>query len=97
MLVSSEAATLGKDLRLQTRINVELRQDSNTSNLIFDVGSIVAFFSQGTNLQKICMIMTGTPPGAGLGYKPPRWLKHGDMVEVSIERFDATRDKIIFA
>jgi len=78
-------------------MNGDLWQNSNTLNLIFDIRTIIAFFSEGTALQKGCMIMTGTPPGAGFSYKPPRWLKHRDVIEVSIERLGARRNKIIFA
>lgn len=97
MLVSTTIVPTGNDLRLQTRVNGELRQDTNTSNLIFDIGAIVAFCSQGTTLQPGCVIMTGTPPGAGFSMSPPRTLQHGDLVEVSIEKLGTTRNRFIFA
>lgn len=72
-------------LRLQTRVNGEVRQDSNTGDMIFDVATLVAFLSGSTTLLPGTVILTGTPGGVGVGMKPPRYLQAGDRVVVSVE------------
>lgn len=70
---------------MRTLVNGEVRQESNTGDLVFGVRRLVSFFSQGQTLEEGSVIMTGTPGGVGLGFKPPRWLKDGDEVVVEIE------------
>jgi 2-keto-4-pentenoate hydratase/2-oxohepta-3-ene-1,7-dioic acid hydratase in catechol pathway len=83
-LVSSALLNDASDLPLQTFVNGEVRQDSNTADLYFDVRKLVAFCSQGQTLQRGSLIMTGTPGGVGLFFKPPRFLIDGDVVDVRI-------------
>lgn len=71
-------------LQLTTRVNDEVRQSTNTSDLLFHVPEIVSFISQGTTLERGTIIMTGTPAGVAMGMKNPRYLKDGDVVEVEI-------------
>jgi 2-keto-4-pentenoate hydratase/2-oxohepta-3-ene-1,7-dioic acid hydratase in catechol pathway len=71
-------------LQLTTTVNNEVRQNTNTSDLLFHVPEIVSFVSQGTTLEKGTIIMTGTPAGVAMGMKPPRYLNDGDVVEVEI-------------
>ncbi|MBV9218888.1 MAG: fumarylacetoacetate hydrolase family protein, partial [Methylobacteriaceae bacterium] len=66
-------------------VNGELRQDSNTSLLIFDVPTIIAAISAGITLQPGDVIATGTPAGVGIGFDPPRFLKGGDVVRIEID------------
>lgn len=85
------------NLRLQTYVNGELRQDSSTSDMLFSVRDIVSFASQGTTLQKGTVIMTGTPSGVAMGMKPaPVYLKDGDVVEVVIDQLGRTRNTMSF-
>lgn len=72
-------------LRLRTWVNGELRQDSNTSNLIFKVDDLVEFISQTCTLMPGDLILTGTPSGVGQGMQPPRFLISGDVVRIEIE------------
>jgi len=65
-------------------VNGELRQDANTSDLIFDIPTLVATISAGLTLQPGDLIATGTPAGVGIGFNPPRFLKAGDEVSISI-------------
>jgi 2-keto-4-pentenoate hydratase/2-oxohepta-3-ene-1,7-dioic acid hydratase in catechol pathway len=76
-------------LELRTWVNDELRQSSNTSNLIFGVQDLVAFISQTCTLEPGDLILTGTPSGVGMGLDPPRFLASGDVVRVEIERLGA--------
>lgn len=69
---------------LRTIVNGEVRQDSNTVDLCFNVRKLVAFCSRGQTLQRGSLIMTGTPGGVALFMKPQAFLKDGDKVEVEI-------------
>jgi 2-keto-4-pentenoate hydratase/2-oxohepta-3-ene-1,7-dioic acid hydratase in catechol pathway len=73
-------------LRLRTWVNGELRQDSNTSNLIFGVPELIEFISETCTLEPGDVILTGTPSGVGLGCQPPQFLASGDVVRIEIER-----------
>jgi acylpyruvate hydrolase len=73
-------------LTLRTWVNGELRQDSNTSNLIFEIPELVAFISETCTLTPGDLILTGTPSGVGQGQQPPQFLRSGDVVRVEIER-----------
>ncbi|WP_064092213.1 fumarylacetoacetate hydrolase family protein [Rossellomorea aquimaris] len=72
-------------LNITTRINTEIRQQSNTREMIFTIPYIISTLSKGMTLEAGDIIATGTPAGVGKGFSPPRFLKKGDIVEVSIE------------
>lgn len=72
------------DTPVRCWVNDELRQDSNTSLLIFDVPTIIAAISNGITLQPGDVIATGTPAGVGIGFNPPRYLMPGDRVRIEI-------------
>lgn len=72
------------NLDLKCWVNGELRQQANTSDLIFDIPTLVASISAGLTLQPGDVIATGTPAGVGIGFNPPRFLKAGDEVSISI-------------
>ena len=73
------------NLRLQTILNEEIVQDWNTSDMIFDVPSLIEFLSGSTTLFPGTVIFTGTPHGVGMAQKPPRWLSPNESVTVVIE------------
>ena len=81
-------------LRLTTRVNGAMKQDSNTKHMVFPVARIIAELSAGLTLQPGDVIITGTPEGVGMGRKPPEWLKPGDVMELEIERIGVLRNKI---
>ncbi|KAH7418071.1 hypothetical protein BKA64DRAFT_187575 [Cadophora sp. MPI-SDFR-AT-0126] len=95
-LVAAHILGEANDLSLKTLVNGEVRQESNTSDLCFDVRKLVAFCSQGQTLQKGSLIMTGTPGGVGLFMKPPGFLKHGDEVVVEIGKIGSLRNRMVF-
>lgn len=72
------------DTSVRCWVNDELRQDSNTNLLIFDVPTIIAAISNGITLQPGDVIATGTPAGVGIGFDPPRYLIPGDRVRIEI-------------
>ena len=71
-------------LDIQTRVNGELRQNSNTKHLIFDCYDIVEYISQAITLEPGDIIATGTPSGVAAAMTPPRWLVAGDTVSITI-------------
>ncbi|MDD3251711.1 MAG: fumarylacetoacetate hydrolase family protein [Lachnospiraceae bacterium] len=72
-------------LTVQSYVNGELRQDSSTEHLIFDLDHVVSELSQGMTLKAGTIISTGTPAGVGLGFDPPKFLKSGDVVVCAVE------------
>jgi acylpyruvate hydrolase len=77
------------DLRLRTWVNGELRQDTSTSDLIFDCREIVDFIAQTCTLVPGDVILTGTPNGVGMAFDPPRWLRSGDRIRIEIDGLGA--------
>jgi 2-keto-4-pentenoate hydratase/2-oxohepta-3-ene-1,7-dioic acid hydratase in catechol pathway len=73
-------------LALRTWVNGELRQDSTTANLIFDIPSLVAFLRETCTLEPGDLILTGTPSGVGMALDPPQFLASGDVVRIEIEQ-----------
>ncbi len=82
-------------LRVQTRVNGETMQDSNTSDLIFSVADLIAFLSQGTTLLAGTLILTGTPGGVGFARTPPVYLRDGDVVEVEVEKIGTLKNRVV--
>ena len=74
------------NLRMQLWVNGDKMQDGNTNTMIFDAFFVVHYLSQFMTLEAGDLISTGTPPGVGLGMKPPRYLKAGDTVVLEIEQ-----------
>jgi 2-keto-4-pentenoate hydratase/2-oxohepta-3-ene-1,7-dioic acid hydratase in catechol pathway len=71
-------------LRLTTQVNGEKRQDAVVADLIFDIPTLIAAISAGITLEPGDIIATGTPVGVGIGFKPPRFLKPGDVVRIEV-------------
>ena len=82
-------------LRIQTWINGEKRQDSNTKELIFDSFDLVEHLSTAFTLEPGDVIATGTPAGVGIAFKPPKLLKAGDVVRIEIEGIGALQNEVI--
>ncbi len=81
--VTADAVDLA-DTTVKCWVNGEIRQDSNTKLLIFDVPTIIAALSNGITLQPGDVIATGTPAGVGIGFKPPKYMVPGDVVRVEV-------------
>jgi 2-keto-4-pentenoate hydratase/2-oxohepta-3-ene-1,7-dioic acid hydratase in catechol pathway len=84
LLTADEIADVG-DMHLVTRVNGEVRQDAFVRDLIFDIPTLIETISAGMTLECGDIIATGTPAGVGIGFKPPKYLRAGDVVAVSIE------------
>ncbi|KAL9117206.1 MAG: hypothetical protein Q9187_006260 [Circinaria calcarea] len=83
-------------LRISTKLNGEMVQESKTEDMIFGVRDTIAFLSRGTTLLPGDLIFTGTPEGVGMGRTPQVWLKHGDVVEVGLEGIGTCTNKVEF-
>ncbi len=79
------------NLRLWLKVNGEMMQDSTTADMIFGIPQLVSYISRFMTLLPGDIISTGTPFGVGLGLKPPRYLKPGDVVELGIDGLGAAR------
>lgn len=82
------------DIRLETRVNGEVRQSDRTGRMIFSFRKIINYVSTFTTLVPGDVIVTGTPTGAGARFDPPIWLKPGDVVEVETEGIGILRNTI---
>ena len=82
-------------LDLWLKVNDELLQNSNTSDFVFDIPTVVSYISQFMTLLPGDIISTGTPSGVGLGFNPPRYLKAGDTMELGIAGLGVSKQKVI--
>jgi len=93
-LVTADEGINPDALRLTTRVNGEVRQDSTTADMVFDVATLVSFLSTGRTLPAGTVILTGTPSGVGYARTPPVWLQSGDVIEVEIEQLGTLRNPV---
>jgi 2-keto-4-pentenoate hydratase/2-oxohepta-3-ene-1,7-dioic acid hydratase in catechol pathway len=94
--ISSDELPAGaRDLRLVTRVNGTVKQHASTSDMLFDVATLVALASEVMTLRPGDLIVTGTPAGVGFGMKPPVYLNAGDVCEVEIERIGTLRNTVV--
>lgn len=93
-IVTADEFSFPPKLSIRSRVNGELRQDSNTELLIFGIAHVIRELSQGMTLKAGTIIATGTPAGAGMGFTPPRFLKAGDTVECSIEGIGTLKNTV---
>jgi 2-keto-4-pentenoate hydratase/2-oxohepta-3-ene-1,7-dioic acid hydratase in catechol pathway len=93
-LVTADELDLGH-LDIETRVNGETLQSSNTDQLVFDVPQLIAHLSQGLTLEPGDVILTGTPGGVGMARSPQRWLEDGDVVEITIAGIGTLRNRVI--
>ncbi len=94
VIVHKKALPFPVKLNIQSSINGELRQNSNTSNMIFDIPYIISDLSKGMTLKPGDIICTGTPSGVGMGFDPPKLLNNGDIVECYIEGIGRLVNKV---
>jgi 2-keto-4-pentenoate hydratase/2-oxohepta-3-ene-1,7-dioic acid hydratase in catechol pathway len=85
------------ELGIRLRLNGETRQDSTVADLIFDIPTIIATFSQGTTIEAGTVFATGTPSGVGMGRTPPSYLKPGDVMEAEVDLLGVLRNRIVEA
>lgn len=97
-MVTADELAGRNSFHLTTRVNGELRQDDTTDNLLFPFDYLVSYLSTFMRLQPGDVIATGTPTGAGARFDPPRFLRSGDVVEVSVPEigtlFNSVRNEL---
>jgi 2-keto-4-pentenoate hydratase/2-oxohepta-3-ene-1,7-dioic acid hydratase in catechol pathway len=84
-LVTTDEIADPQNLKMWLTVNDETMQNGSTQTMVYGVAFLVSYLSQFMSLHPGDVISTGTPPGVGLGLKPPRFLKAGDVVELGIE------------
>jgi 2-keto-4-pentenoate hydratase/2-oxohepta-3-ene-1,7-dioic acid hydratase in catechol pathway len=94
VLVTTDELDLG-NLALETRVNGEVLQCSNTDQMHFGVPQLIAHLSRGLTLEPGDVILTGTPGGVGMARNPQRWLEDGDVVEITISGIGTLRNRVI--
>jgi 2-keto-4-pentenoate hydratase/2-oxohepta-3-ene-1,7-dioic acid hydratase in catechol pathway len=95
VLVTKDEISNPNALRIQTILNGQSMQDWNTSDMVFDVPSLIEFLSASKTLLPGTVILTGTPHGVGYARKPPVFLKAGDVVTIDIERIGALTNPVV--
>ncbi len=94
-LVTKDEIPDPQSLGMRLDVNGERMQEGNTRTMIFTVAEIVSHLSQLFTLHPGDVISTGTPPGVGMGMKPPRYLKAGDVMELTIEGLGTQRQQVV--
>ena len=85
----------GTHTRVRCWVNDEPRQDAPTTDLIFDIATLIETCSRGITLFPGDLIATGTPAGVGMGMKPPRYLKPGDVVRIDIDGLGCIENRFV--
>lgn len=93
-VTADELPAGAKGLLLTTRLNGKVVQQANTSDMLFDIETLISTISEAITLEPGDLIVSGTPAGVGLGHKPPLWMKQGDVCEVEIEKIGILRSPI---
>ena len=93
-IVTADEIEAPPELGIRSRVNGELRQQSSTGLLIFDVAHVIHELSQGMTLRAGTVISMGTPAGVGMGFDPPKYLKPGDVVECEIDGIGTLKNTV---
>ncbi len=94
-LVTRDEITDAQSLSMWLDVNGQRYQDGSTSTMVYQVPYLVSYLSRFMTLEPGDIISTGTPPGVGLGQKPPRYLQAGDVMTLSIEGLGAQRQQVV--
>lgn len=94
-LVTRDEVDDPQNLSMWLKVNGETKQDGSTRTMVYGVRHLVSYLSRFMSLHPGDVISTGTPPGVGMGQKPPRYLRPGDVVELGIEGLGSQRQDVI--
>ena len=94
-LVTRDEVADPQDLDMYCRVNGETKQDGSSRTMVYGVAHLVSYLSQFMSLHPGDVISTGTPPGVGMGQKPPQFLRAGDVVELGIKGLGNQRQDVI--
>ncbi|BCH28751.1 2-hydroxyhepta-2,4-diene-1,7-dioate isomerase [Mesorhizobium sp. L-8-10] len=93
-LVTKDEVPDPQDLKMWLKVNGETVQDGSTRTMVYGVAFLVSYLSRFMSLRPGDIISTGTPPGVGMGMKPPRYLKAGDVIELGIEGLGTQKQNV---
>jgi 2-keto-4-pentenoate hydratase/2-oxohepta-3-ene-1,7-dioic acid hydratase in catechol pathway len=85
-----------QNLRITTKVNGEIRQNSSSENMVIPIKKIISSLSMVMTIEAGDIISTGTPAGVAMSMKDPKYLKDGDVVEISIEKLGTIRNRVVF-
>ncbi|MCZ7889327.1 MULTISPECIES: fumarylacetoacetate hydrolase family protein [Agrobacterium] len=94
-LVTKDEITDPQNLGMWLKVNGQTMQDGSSKTMVYGVAHVVSYLSQFMSLHPGDVISTGTPPGVGMGQKPPRYLKAGDVVELGIEGLGSQKQTFV--
>ena len=94
-IVTADEIADAQQLKIECRVNGEVKQASNTRHMIFNIASIIQWLSRAMPLEAGDVIATGTPSGVGFVRQPPEFLVPGDVVECEVERVGVLRNRIV--
>jgi len=94
-LVTKDEITDPQNLGMWLKVNGQTMQDGSSKTMVYGVANVVSYLSQFMSLHPGDVISTGTPPGVGMGQKPPRYLKTGDVVELGIEGLGSQKQTFV--
>jgi 2-keto-4-pentenoate hydratase/2-oxohepta-3-ene-1,7-dioic acid hydratase in catechol pathway len=95
LVTADELAPGATGLRIQSRLNGQVMQDADTSDMIFSVAETIALLAECMTLEPGDAIIMGTPAGVGQARTPPVWMKAGDVIEIEIEKIGVLRNPIV--
>ena len=95
-LVSPAVVGDPQKLQLSTKVNGDVRQNENTSDMVWTIKQIIEHLTRGRTVRAGTVVMTGTPSGVGWFMKPTGFVKDGDVMEVIIEKLGSLKNKIIY-
>ncbi|KAJ9615222.1 hypothetical protein H2200_001296 [Cladophialophora chaetospira] len=95
-IVSKEVVGDPHNLQLVTSVNGEIRQNENTSDMVWNIKQIIAHLTRGRTVRAGTVCMTGTPSGVGWFMHPEGFVRDGDIMEVSIERLGTLKNRIVY-
>jgi 2-keto-4-pentenoate hydratase/2-oxohepta-3-ene-1,7-dioic acid hydratase in catechol pathway len=95
LVTVDELAPGATGLRIQSRLNGQVMQDANTSDMIFGVAETIALLAECMTLEPGDSIIMGTPAGVGQARTPPVWMRAGDVIEIEIEKIGVLRNPIV--
>jgi 2-keto-4-pentenoate hydratase/2-oxohepta-3-ene-1,7-dioic acid hydratase in catechol pathway len=94
LVTADELPPGAADLRIQSRLNGQVMQDANTRDMIWSVAETIALLTECMTLEPGDLIIMGTPAGVGQARTPPVWMKHGDTIEIEIEKVGVLRNTV---
>ncbi|MCP6683510.1 fumarylacetoacetate hydrolase family protein [Bacillus nakamurai] len=94
VIVHKSAVSDPQSLKVETRVNGELRQSGSAGDMIFPIAELIETLSKGMTLEAGDIIATGTPSGVGKGFHPPKFLKPGDRIDITIEPIGTLSNQI---